>query len=94
MNEHVEHIDFAKICFGLDRVTDERSLAVFLRLFSRDELLRTLVPRLADQDITQLVDTVTGILRDHLQEEEYHELFLCKRESSCSCNESEAEDNE
>lgn len=78
MNEEVAEIEFARICFGLDRDTDERSLAAFLRQFSRDELLRTLIPRLADEDIIQLVDTVTGILRKHLEEEEYHELFLCE----------------
>ena len=78
MSEEMAGIDFARICFGLDRETDERSLAVFLGLFSRDELLRTLIPRLADEDIIQLVDTVTGILRKHLEEEEYHELILCE----------------
>ena len=78
MSDELAGIDFARICFGLDRETDEQSLAVFLRLFSRDELLRTLIPRLADEDIIQLVDTVTGLLRKHLEEEEYHELFLCE----------------
>ena len=80
--EQLPSIDFARICFGLDRVTDEQSLAVFLRLFSRDALLRTLIPRLADDDIIQLVDTVTDLLRKHLEEEEYHELFLCEKKSS------------
>ena len=76
------NFDPTQICFGWDRTRDEQSLALFLRLLSREELLATLIPRLADKDITQLVDTVTGILQTHLQEEEYHELFLCEKKSN------------
>ena len=68
--------DFRKICFGLNRQTDEQSLAVFLRLFSRESFLQTLIPRLSDDEIIGLVDQLTLVLRNHLQEEEYHELFL------------------
>ena len=67
---------FEQICFGLNRATDERSLALFLRLFSRDELLNVLVSRLADEELSGLVDYFTGLLRNHLTEKEYHELFL------------------
>ncbi len=69
-------INFQDICFGLNRETDELSLAIFLKLFSRDELLQTLIPRLGDDEITRLVDQLTAVLRNHLQEGEYHELFL------------------
>lgn len=72
--------DFTQICFGLNRETDERSLALFLRLFSREELLRVLIPRLDEAEIMQLADTVTGILRRRLEEKEYHELFLGEEE--------------
>jgi len=74
--ETTREIDFHDICFGLNRDTDERSLAMFLKLFSRDELLQTLIPRLGDEEITGLVDQLTAVLRNHLQEGEYHELFL------------------
>ncbi len=67
---------FQDICFGLNRESDERSLAIFLQLFSRDELLQTLIPRLGEDEIIQLVDQLTAVLRNHLQENEYHELFL------------------
>lgn len=77
MNKEADQdIDFQEICFGLNRETDERSLAIFLKLFSRDELLQTLIPRLADDEIIQLVDQLTAVLRNHLQENEYHEIFL------------------
>jgi len=64
------------ICFGLDRVTDEKSLEIFLKLFSRDQLLDTLIPRLNDFEIEQVVDLLSTLMRTHLQEKEYHELFL------------------
>lgn len=67
---------FDQICFGLNRELDEKSLALFLRLFSREELLNALASRLADEEISSLVDYLTGILRRHLTEKEYHELFL------------------
>ncbi|MCW5198586.1 hypothetical protein VU07_04270 [Desulfobulbus sp. F4] len=67
---------FEQICFGLNRATDERSLALFLRLLSRDELLAVLIPRLHEAEIMRLVDTITGVLYSHLEEKEYHELFL------------------
>ncbi len=77
MNKEADQdIDFQEICFGLNRETDERSLAIFLKLFSRDRLLQALVPRLGDDEIIQLVDQLTTVLRNHLQEAEYHEIFL------------------
>ncbi len=71
-----EKIPFEQICFGLDRELDEQSLALFLRLFSKDELLKTLIPRLEEDDITGLVQQLTELLHKHLAEKEYHELFL------------------
>jgi TorA maturation chaperone TorD len=69
-------IGFEQICFGLNREIDEQSLAIFLRLFTRERLLRTLIPRLEDDEIKQIVQQLTGVLHKHLQEKEYHELFL------------------
>ena len=62
--------------FGLDRNTDEQSLVTFLRLFSQDRLLGTLTPRMREEEIHQVVDLLTGIMRNHLSGEEYHNLFL------------------
>ena len=64
------------ISFGFDRSTDERSLALFLSCFADQQLLDTLLPRLADQEILQVVDFITGLMQKHLSEEEYHKLFL------------------
>ena len=64
------------ISFGFDRSTDERSLALFLSSFADQQLLDTLLPRLADQEILQVVDFITGLMQKHLSEKEYHKLFL------------------
>ena len=79
-NRTGQDLNFQDICFGLNRETDEQSLLLFLKLFSRDELLQALIPRLDEDEIITLVDQLTGILRKHLQEKEYHELFLADRE--------------
>ena len=62
--------------FGLNRATDEQSLVAFLRLFSADRLTQELVPRMSEEEIHQLVDLLTHIMRNHLSGDEYHRLFL------------------
>ncbi len=65
-----------QIVFGLGRSSDEESLAAFLRLFSNERLTDVLVPRMSDEEIDQILDTLMGLMHRHLQESEYHELFL------------------
>ena len=62
--------------FGLDRATDEQSLITFLKQFSKDRLLGTLAPRMSEDEIHQVVDLLTMVMRNHLSGEEYHSLFL------------------
>lgn len=62
--------------FGLDRKTDEESLMVYLQKFSDDTLLKALLPRLTDGEIEEIFVLISRILKTHLQEEEYHRLFL------------------
>lgn len=69
-------INPAEMCFGLNRDTDERSLAVFLQMFTAGEMLDVLIPRLTDNDISQTVDFLTQMMKKHLQEDEYHTIFL------------------
>ena len=66
------------IAFGFDRKTDERSLGLFLKCFADKKFLQTLLPRMQDKDITDTVDFLTGIMRKHLSEKEYHRLFLAE----------------
>ncbi len=72
----INNYDEGKIAFGLDRETDEKSLIAYLQKFKDDEMMQVLVKRLSDEDIRNIVDYVLGILKKHLKEEEYHQLFL------------------
>lgn len=65
-----------EIIFGLDRHTDERSLALFLSRFIDPALLEILLPRLSDAEIEATVDFLSGLLKNHLTGKEYHRLFL------------------
>ena len=62
--------------FGLDCATDEQSLITFLKQFSEDRLLGTLAPRMSEEEIHQVVDLLTMVMRNHLSGDEYHSLFL------------------
>lgn len=62
--------------FGLNRTTDEQSLITFLQHFSADRLTHELIPRMTEQEIHQIIDLLTGIMKNHLSGEEYHALFL------------------
>jgi len=62
--------------FGLDRETDERSLAEFLQHFSDERLTKVLIPRMSEEEINQIVDLLGIIMKNNLSENEYHSLFL------------------
>lgn len=70
------NIDGHQMIFGLNRAEDERSLADFLKLFSESRLTSVLVPRMTDEEIHQTVEMLSSIMRNHLNENEYHALFL------------------
>ncbi len=64
------------MAFGYSREEDERSLIVFLQKFSDDDLMELLRGRVSDSEIDNLVDLLTGLMKKHLSEEEYHRYFL------------------
>jgi hypothetical protein len=66
----------ASISFGWDRATDERSCRAFVQRFSSEGLLSVLIPRLTDPEIAGLIDQLSGLMKRHLSEGEYHHLFL------------------
>ncbi len=68
-----------KIVFGMDRETDELAITSFIKRFSDDTLLNTLVPRLQDQEIEKLLDLLSSTMGKHFSEKEYHNLFLSDR---------------
>jgi len=74
--EHNPKDSAAAICFGWDRATDERSCQAFVQRFSSQALLSLLTPRLTDQELADLIDHLSGLMKKHLSEGEYHRLFL------------------
>ncbi len=64
------------VAFGLNRETDENTIIYYLQKFSDDALMATLSKRLSDQELNSLFDLISSLLRNHLNENEYHRLFL------------------
>ena len=72
-------IDPHQMCFGLNLELDRSSLSCFLQLAGRPEFTETLASRLSSEEIQEIVHFFTGILKDHLSEDEYHRLFLLEQ---------------
>ena len=66
--------------FGFNRETDENTLVYFLQKFSDDTLMNIIKKRFSDQEMAELFDQLSGLLRRHLNESEYHALFLREHE--------------
>ena len=64
------------VAFGLSREVDEASLIVYLQKFSDDRLMEVLRNRLSDEEIREVHDRITDLLKKHLTHEEYHQHFL------------------
>lgn len=62
--------------FGLNRETNENTIIYYLQKFSDDELMEVMRNRLDDNDLAALFDKISGLLRKHLSEDEYHQYFL------------------
>lgn len=62
--------------YGLDRETDQATLQVYLQKFSDDACLARILPRMSQEQMDALFDTLSQLLRLHLNEDEYHEHFL------------------
>ncbi|OPY06534.1 MAG: hypothetical protein A4E66_02171 [Syntrophus sp. PtaB.Bin001] len=62
--------------YGLDRQSNENTLAVYLQKFSDDGLLNIVLKRMSDEDLTELFDVISKMLKKYLSEPEYHQFFL------------------
>ena len=62
--------------FGYDRSTDENTTVYYLQKFSDDNLMKNLIKRLPDDELEQIFDMITKLLKKHLTDSEYHEFFL------------------
>jgi hypothetical protein len=68
-----------QMCFGLSLELDRESITCFLQLLGRKELAETLANRLSSEEIQGLVHYFTGVLKQNMSEDEYHELFLLEQ---------------
>lgn len=66
--------------FGADRETDENTVVYFLQKLSDDRLMKTLIKRLSEDELSEVFNMMTRLLKEHLTDTEYHDLFL-KEES-------------
>jgi hypothetical protein len=62
--------------YGLDRESNENTVQVYLQKFSDDELMKTVLKRMTDDDLTDLFEIMGKMLKKYLTEAEYHRLFL------------------
>lgn len=68
--------DPSKICFGLTEKIDRESFAIFLQLAGKREFAHILAERCSSEEILKTVDQFMALLKTHLNEQEYHKLFL------------------
>jgi TorA maturation chaperone TorD len=64
---------------GLDRETDEETIMFYLQKFSEDSFLKAFIPRLSDQELEEIYLFINNKLKQHISEDEYHDLFLKDR---------------
>jgi hypothetical protein len=64
------------IGFGLNRESDMDTVIYYLQKFSDDQLMNLLRNRLSDEECQAIFDLLSGLLRKHLSESEYHRYFL------------------
>ena len=66
--------------YGLDRQTNENTVQVYLQKFSDDQLMQTILKRITDDDLTDVFEFTSKVLKKYLTEPEYHQLFLKEEE--------------
>lgn len=62
--------------YGADRETDENTVIYYLQKFSDDRFMAMMTKRMTDAELLELFELINRLLRKHLKEFEYHNLFL------------------
>lgn len=62
--------------FGFNREADENTIIYYLQKFSDDAVMEAIVKRFSDDDLADIFNLLTALLKKHLTETEYHKLFL------------------
>lgn len=65
--------------FGMDRPTDEETIMFYLQKFSEDAFMKAFIPRLPDETLNDIYMFINDLLKKHIDEDEYHSLFLKDR---------------
>jgi len=66
--------------YGLDRLSNEHTVHVYLQKFSDDYLMKAILNRMTDDDLTEVFELITKMLKKYLTDPEYHQLFLKEEE--------------
>ena len=62
--------------YGADRETDEKTAIYYLQKFSDDKFMAMITKRMTDEELLEVFDLVNRLLKTHLNETEYHTMFL------------------
>ena len=62
--------------FGYDRKTDKNTIIYYLQKFSDDKLMEKIIGKLSDDELDEIFNLITRLLKKNLTESEYHSLFL------------------
>jgi hypothetical protein len=62
--------------FGLSREVDEHTLTYYLQKFSDDQLMALIRGRISDEDMEETFNLLGRLLKEYLNDEEYHTYFL------------------
>jgi len=62
--------------YGADRETDENTIIYYLQKFSDDKFMATIIKRMTEAELLETFEFITRLLKKHLTESEYHQLFL------------------
>ena len=62
--------------FGFNRETDENTIVYYLQKFSDDDLMKKLIKKMSDEELAEIFNLMTRLLKKHLTEPQYHALFL------------------
>ena len=72
-----EHDGF--IGFGLDRENDELAITYYMQKFSDDEMISVMRQRMSDEELEELFNHLSKLMKKHLTEPEYHKYFLKRK---------------
>jgi hypothetical protein len=74
-HKFVEEYD-GLVGFGFSREVDEHTLTYYLQKFSDDQLMALIRGRISDEDMEELFNLMGRLLKEYLNDEEYHRYFL------------------